>query len=192
MKNNANTTSGASHRTPRAGPRKSITQPNSPRSNKRPAANTIDELGELALSTRLMRLSEWTRKDLTKIYQEYGLAFESKWFPVLYILSKKGPLSVMELTEELGYAHPSVIALVKEMEKQKLVRSLPSKTDGRKRMLELTPKAIEWQKKMQPLWEKMRIVAAGIYNNGSSILKAIIDVEAALDECSFYDRFKKL
>lgn len=183
---------GATQRSPQPGPRKSITQPNPPRSNKRPAANTIDELGELALSTRLMRLSEWTRRDVTKIYKEYGLAFESKWFPVLYILSRKAPLSVMELTQELGYAHPSVIALVKEMEKQKLVRSQPSKTDGRKRMLELTPKAIEWQKKMQPLWDKMRIVAAGIYNNGSSILKAIINVEAALDECSFYDRFKKL
>jgi DNA-binding MarR family transcriptional regulator len=152
-------------------------------------SNMIDELGELALSTRLMRLSDWTRKDVTKIYQEYGIAFESKWFPVLYILSRKAPLSVMELTEELGYAHPSVIALVKEMEKQKLVRSIPSKTDGRKRMLELTPKAIEWEKKMQPLWDRMRLVAARIYNNGSSLLKAIMDVEAALNECSFYDRF---
>lgn len=155
-------------------------------------SNMIDELGELALSTRLMRLSHWTRIDVTKIYQEHGISFESKWFPVLYILSRKAPLSVMELTEELGYAHPSVIALVKDMEKKKLVRSISSKTDGRKRMLELTPKAIEWQKKMQPLWDKMRLVAAQIYNNGSSILKAIKDVEAALDECSFYDRFKKL
>lgn len=155
-------------------------------------SSMIDELGELALSTRLMRLSEWTRRDVTRIYKEYGIPFQSKWFPVLYILSRKAPLSVMELTEELGYAHPSVIALVREMEKQKLVRSVPSKTDGRKRMLELTPRAVEWQKKMQPLWDKMRLVAAQIYNNGSSILKAIIDVEAALDECSFYDRFKKL
>ena len=87
------------------------------------------------------------------------------------------------------FRSPSVIALVKEMEKQKLVRSVPSKTDGRKRMLELTPKAIEWQKKMQPLWDRMRLVAARIYNNGSSLLKAIMDVEAALNECSFYDRF---
>ena len=152
-------------------------------------SNMIEELGELALSTRLMRLSEWTRKDVTRIYKEYGMPFESKWFPVLYILSRKAPLSVMELTEELGYAHPSVIALVKEMEKQKLIRSAPSKIDRRRRMLELTPKAMEWQKKMQPLWERMRQVAAQIYNNGSSLLEAIINVEAALNECSFYDRF---
>ena len=155
-------------------------------------SNMIDELGELALSTRLMRLAEWTRKDVTRIYQEYGMPFESKWFPVLYILSRKAPLSVMELTGELGYAHPSVIALVKELEKQKLVRSIPSKTDGRKRMLELTSRALEWEKKMQPLWDKMRIVAGDIYNNGSSLLRAIEDTEAALRDCSYYDRFKKL
>jgi MarR family transcriptional regulator, repressor for mepA len=152
----------------------------------------IDELGELALSTRLMRLSEWTRKDVTKIYQEYGIAFESKWFPVLYILKRKTPLSVVGLAEELGYSHPSVIALVREMEQHKLVRSVTSKTDGRKRMLELTSKALEWEKKMQPLWEKMRIVAGEIYNNGSSLLQAIDDTEAALRDCSYYDRFKKL
>ncbi len=133
-----------------------------------------------------------TRKDVTKIYQEYGIAFESKWFPVLYILSRKAPLGVVELADELGYAHPSAIALVKEMEKQKLIRSVISKTDARKRLLQLTPKALEWEKKMQPLWDKMRIVAGGIYNNGSSLLKAVEDVERALKECSYYERFKKL
>ena len=158
---------------------------------KRPS-NMIDELGELALSTRLMRLSEWTRRDVTKIYKEYGIAFESKWFPVLYILSRRGPLGVMELAQELGYSHPSVIALVREMEKQKLVRSAASKVDGRKRMLELTAKALEWEKKMAPLWEKMRVVAAAIYNNGSSLLTAVGDAERALGECSFYERFQQL
>ena len=152
----------------------------------------IDELGELALSTRLMRLSEWTRRDVTKIYQEYGIAFESKWFPVLYILKRKAPLSVVGLAEELGYSHPSVIALVREMEQHKLVRSVASKSDGRKRMLELTTRALEWEKKMQPLWDKMRVVAGEIYNNGSSLLRAIEDTEAALRECSYYERFSRL
>ncbi len=152
----------------------------------------IDELGELALSTRLMRLSEWTRRDVTKIYKEYGIAFESKWFPVLYVLSRKKSLSVGELAEELGYTHPSVIALVREMEMQKLIRSVTNKTDARKRMLRLTPKALEWKAKMEPLWDQMRIVAAQIYNNGSSLLQAITHVEQALSECSYYHRFKKL
>ena len=139
-----------------------------------------------------MRLSEWTRKDVTKIYKEYGIAFESKWFPVLYILRRKTPLSVVGLAEELGYSHPSVIALIREMQEHKLVRSITSKTDGRKRMIELTPKALEWEKKMQPLWEKMRIVAGEIYNNGSSLLKAIDDTEAALRKLQLLRPLQKI
>lgn len=152
----------------------------------------IDELGELALSTRLVRLSEWTRKDVTKIYKEYGLDFESKWFPVLYVLGRKGPMGVVELAEELGYSHPSVIALVREMEAKNLVKSKKSKSDGRVRLLELTPKAIKYADKMQPLWDRMRAVAGQIYNNGSSLLQAVADVERALEECSYYERFRKL
>ena len=152
----------------------------------------IDELGELALSTRLVRLSELCRRDVTRIYKEHHLDFESKWFPILYVLSQKGPLSVIELADEIGYTHPSVIALVKEMQKQKLVRSVFSKTDGRKRMLSLTVKANNMIDEFQPLWKDFRIISNKVYNNGSSLLKAVEDCEAALQQESYYARYKKL
>jgi len=152
----------------------------------------IKELGELAMATRLMRLSERTRKDTTLIYKEHHLHFESKWFPVLYVLLKKGPLNVIELASEIGYTHPSVIALVKDMQKQKLVKSSASKSDGRKRMLSLTPKAQKMIDEFQPLWNDFRAINHIIYNSGSSLLKAIEDCEAALDKESFYSRYKAL
>ncbi|AYB29619.1 MarR family winged helix-turn-helix transcriptional regulator [Chryseolinea soli] len=155
-------------------------------------SNLINELGELALSTRLMRLSEGMRKDVTRIYHEHGIDFESKWFPVLYVLSKRSPLSVLELANEIGYTHPSVIALVKEMEKKKLVKSVPGKDDGRKRMLHLTPKALDMVKALEPLWYVMRLASKQVYNNGSSLLKAVEDAEAALDEQGYYERYKKV
>jgi len=152
----------------------------------------INELGELALSTRLMRLSEVTRADVTRIYHEHGLAFESKWFPVLYVLSRKSPLSVSELAHEIGYTHPSIIALVKEMEKKRLIRSSVNKIDGRKRMLELTRTAKHMIGKLQPLWDNMRKVARQIYNNGSSLLKAVEDTEMALAREGYYERYQKI
>lgn len=152
----------------------------------------IEELGELAIATRLMRISEQTRKDVTKIYKEHHLEFESKWFPVLFVLSKKGPLGVIELADEVGYTHPSVIALVKEMQKQKLIKSSGSKTDGRKRILSLTQKALDMIGEFQPLWEDFIAINKVIYNNGSSLLKALEDTEAALKKESFYDRYKTL
>jgi DNA-binding MarR family transcriptional regulator len=152
----------------------------------------LNDLGELALSTRLLRLSEVTRKDVTRIYKEHGIPFESKWFPVLYILTRRSPLSVIELADELGYAHPSVVTLTREMEKEKLLQSAYSRSDGRKRLLSLSPKAKKLQQRMQPLWDLMRLTAHEIYNHKSSLLRAVEDVEEALEKESYYDRYKRL
>jgi DNA-binding MarR family transcriptional regulator len=154
--------------------------------------NLINELGELALSTRMVRLSEQCRRDVTRIYKEHHLDFESKWFPVLYVLSQKKSSGVIELADEIGYTHPSVIALVKEMQKKKLVKSVPSKTDRRMRMLSLTQKAQNMIHEFKPLWDDFRSVSKQDYNNGSSLLKAVEDCEAALEKESYYQRYKKL
>ena len=152
----------------------------------------INEINELAISTRLLRLSEAIRKDATLIYKEHGIDFESKWFPVFYVLLKKSPLSVIELAEEIGYAHTSVIALIKEMESRKLVKSAASKTDGRKRMLSLTPKAFKMKYKLQPLWDDLNEVAKTISENKNNLMKAMEETEAVLTKETFYDRYKKL
>ena len=85
--------------------------------------NVIDESGILAISTRLQRLSEKIRKEGFLVYKENGINFEPKWFPVIYTLHLKPILSVVELATEIGYTHPSTITLLKELEKEKLIRS---------------------------------------------------------------------
>ena len=42
--------------------------------------NIIDEIGILAISTRLQRLSEQLRKDGAQIYTYFNIDFEPKWF----------------------------------------------------------------------------------------------------------------
>ena len=79
--------------------------------------NAIDQAGILAISTRLQRLSDQIRKDGLLLYKEYGIEFEPKWFPVIYALHIKNVLSVVEIAREIGYAHPSTISLLKELEK---------------------------------------------------------------------------
>lgn len=152
----------------------------------------IEELGDLAMATRLMRLSEWTRKDVTRIYKEHKLDFESKWFPVLYVLSKKNELGIVELANAIGYTHQSVAVLVKEMQAKKIVKSREDKIDGRKRIISLTQKALELITEFKCLWDDFRVINQAIYNNGSSLLKAVEDCEAALADESFYERYKKL
>lgn len=49
----------------------------------------IHELGELALATRLKRLSERLSSDVSKIYKESDVDFEAKWFLILSLLEKR-------------------------------------------------------------------------------------------------------
>ena len=98
----------------------------------------ITSLGELAVGSRLKRLSDLIMKDGIRIYQSNGIDFQPKWFPVFYALSQTREMSVTEIAAALGLAHPSVSQTVKEMEKKGLISSKMSPEDARKRLLFLS------------------------------------------------------
>lgn len=154
--------------------------------------NVIDELGLLALSTRLQRLSERLRKDGALIYQLYDIDFEPKWFPVIYTLHCKTQLSVVEIATEIGYTHPSTISLLKELEKQKLIRSQKDKVDERKRLIRLTDEGKELVEQMKPVWQVMTTVFGELMNTRNNLFRAIGEVEELLDRQSFLQRARVL
>jgi MarR family transcriptional regulator, repressor for mepA len=154
--------------------------------------NIIDESGILAISTRLQRLSEQLRKDGALFYKSYGIDFEPKWFPVVYTLHHKEVLSVVEIANEIGYTHPSTISLLKELEKQKLIRSKKDKVDERKRLILLTPKGQELIIKMKPVWDVMSSVLKEITDNQNNLLQAINEVENKIKNQSFLQRALQL
>lgn len=150
--------------------------------------NIIDNAGALAISTRLQRLAEQLRKDGLLIYKDHGIDFEPKWFPVIYVLHNKGILSVVEIATEIGYTHPSTITLLKELEKQKIIRSGKDKTDERKRLIQLTVKGKELVSKMGPVWSLMVKTITEITNTKNNLMRALDEVEAALRKKGFADR----
>lgn len=152
--------------------------------------NVIDESGVLAIATRLQRLSDRIRKDGLLIYKAFDFDFEPKWFPVIYTLHKKTSLSVVALASEIGYAHPSTISLLKELEKKKLIVSKKDKTDERKRLVELTQKGNELVKQIQPVWELISAVTTEFLNTENNLLEAIEEVEDQLNTQGFYQRAK--
>jgi MarR family transcriptional repressor of mepA len=154
--------------------------------------NVINETGILALSTRLQRLSEQLRKDGALLYKTFGIDFEPKWFPVIYTLYHKEVLSVVEIAAEIGYTHPSTISLLRELEKQKLIRSKKDKTDERKRLIMLTPKGQELILQMKPVWEIMTTILTEIAANQNNLLKAIEEAEEKLAKQSFLQRALQL
>ncbi|MCM0666852.1 MarR family winged helix-turn-helix transcriptional regulator [Flavobacterium tyrosinilyticum] len=154
--------------------------------------NIIDEIGILAISTRLQRLSEQLRKDGALIYKSFGIDFEPKWFPVIYTLHIKEMLSVVEIASEIGYSHPSTISLLKELEKQKIISSKKDKLDERKRLIVLTAKGKELVVKMQPVWTVMKNALNEITDNQNNLLRAIEETEQKLATQGFFQRISEL
>jgi len=150
--------------------------------------NVIDQSGILAISTRLQRLADALRKDGQLIYQSFGIAFEPKWFPVVYTLHLKTSLSVVEIANEIGYAHPSTISLLKELEKKQIIKSKKDKTDERKRLIMLTEKGKSLVTAMQPVWSNMQKALSQIADNTNHLMKAIEEAEGKLKEYSFLER----
>jgi len=154
--------------------------------------NVIDESGILAISTRLQRLAEQLRKDGVLIYKASNIEFEPKWFPVIYTLHFKSVLSVVEIATEIGYTHPSTISLLKELEKEKLIRSKKDKADERKRLIMLTAKGQELILRMKPVWEIMKAAAAEVADTQNNLMKAITEAEEKLKQQSFLERALRL
>ncbi|MEE1946990.1 MarR family transcriptional regulator [Pedobacter sp. KR3-3] len=150
--------------------------------------NVIDEAGILAISTRLQRLSDRIRKDGLEIYREMGISFEPKWFPVIYVLHKKNVLSVVEIANEIGYTHPSTITLLKELEKEKIIRSKKDKADERKRLLQLSAKGQQLIDQMGPAWEVITAATADLIDTQNNLMQAILEVEEQLKMKSFLQR----
>lgn len=152
--------------------------------------NVIEESGILAIATRLQRLSDQIRKDGFLVYKANGVEFQPKWFPVIYTLHHKPVLSVIELAAEIGYTHPSTITLLKELEKEKLIRSKKDKYDERKRLIQLSDKGKKLVSQMQPVWQIIISAATELTDTQNNLMKAITEVEDRLKEKSFLDRAK--
>lgn len=154
--------------------------------------NIIDAAGYLAISTRLQRLADSLRKDGALIYREHGIEFEPKFWPVLYTLSRRSPIGILDLANEIGYAHPSVIALVREMEQKKWIRSVKDKTDSRRRLLNLSPLALDLVVKMEPVWDIIEAALTDIGEGETPLLRAIEEVENRVAQESFPDTARRI
>jgi DNA-binding MarR family transcriptional regulator/predicted GNAT family N-acyltransferase len=149
----------------------------------------IEKLGVLALGSRLRRLSDVLMQDVEKVYKHFNLEFEPKWFPVFYLLSENGPLSIMAISEELEVSHPGVIQIIKELEKQGLVFSEKDAQDNRKRLVSLTEKGRNLVPQLEPVWQAfINTNLKNLQLQKHNLLYAIEEMEELLKEKNQYQR----
>jgi len=152
----------------------------------------ISELGALAVATRLKRLSERLASDVNKIYKELDLNFESKWFLVLELLSRRKTLSIVDIADELKLTHPAIVQFADQMLKAKLIIAQKDVNDGRKRMVSLSPQGVKLLKQLAPVLAVVKEENEIWLNEAEHhLLDIMSQLEARLDIMSMYDRVKR-
>jgi ribosomal protein S18 acetylase RimI-like enzyme len=149
----------------------------------------IKELKGLALGSRMKRLLDRMNRDISGTYRSLGLDFEARWFSVFYLLKEEAPLTVTGIANRLGFSHPAVIKIAREMGRKGLLLSSQDKTDRRKRLLRLSRKGKETADRLSPVWEDIRSVIQELLDGADHhLLLAIEGMEHQLDEKELSER----
>jgi len=99
----------------------------------------LQQLGPVALGSRLRRLSEYFTSEAATIYADYKLEFQPRWYPVFYLVAHRPGISSNEIAGQIGHTHASVSQIVKELVRRGLLAMRTDAHDQRRRLLALTP-----------------------------------------------------
>ncbi|GAB3642286.1 MarR family winged helix-turn-helix transcriptional regulator [Spirosoma arcticum] len=147
------------------------------------------EMAELALASRLRRLSDTYWQGVTAMYRQFGVDFDVRWATIFVLIARQGPVAVMEIADRLGISHPAVIQVINELEKRELIVSAKSEQDGRKRLLTLSETGQAMLPTLQPLWDAFIVVNREMMAHQThNLLLSLGEMEAQLAERSFFDR----
>jgi DNA-binding MarR family transcriptional regulator/ribosomal protein S18 acetylase RimI-like enzyme len=126
----------------------------------------LNELAELALGSRLKRMSERMLASASDVYQEFGMNINPKWFTLMALLdekdSNKQVLTIVEASNLLGLSQPALSQFSQQLQNEKLINVVKDPSDSRKRVLSLTPKGRERVQEMKPIWDAVQHAAVDL------------------------------
>lgn len=153
--------------------------------------NIIEELGSLALATRLKSLSERLARDVGQVYKELAFDFEPRWFAMIYALKDKETLAVTELSSMLQQTHPAVNQVANVLVEKGLIVESKDEADQRKRLLKLSRSGSALVIKMEAVWDTIKVANDDLLKETDpDFLNRVKKLEDALEENSMYDRVR--
>lgn len=153
--------------------------------------NHLQNLGPLALASRLKNLSDSLMQGVARIYREMELDFEPRWFPVTHYLFTQGAVPVTSLANALRQSHPAILQVTNIMKKKGLIIEEKDKTDLRKTIIDLTPRGRQMAENLSGTWEDITRAVTGLLEETRvDLLKDIASLEEALEEKDIYSRVK--
>lgn len=151
-----------------------------------------DEVGKMAIGSRLRRLSETLTDQAADVYAMYGADLQPRWFPVFYVLSGGQAKSITQIANEIGHSHPSVSVIVKQMKKQGMVTGDETTGDGRKNFVKLTEKGEAVRDRVQDQYTDVNAaVQKALDETQYNLWNAIAEWELLLEQKSLLRRVEE-
>lgn len=151
----------------------------------------LNELAELALASRLRRLSDRLMKDVADVYQTVGVDFYPRWFTVFQALERYGPLGVTEVADLLGVSHTQINQVATAMKASGLVTRAKDPADERRSLIQLTKKGRQTGGRLDHVWQGLRTSTADLETEaGSDLLDTISKIERCLAQKSMGNRLR--
>jgi ribosomal protein S18 acetylase RimI-like enzyme len=144
----------------------------------------LQDLGYLALGSRLKRLSEKLATSVAEVYRAEGLNFEPRWFPIFRLLADRGTMSVTDIAQAIGITHPAV--------NQIAAKTVADAKDKRKRLLKLTTEGKKVCNHMQKVWQGLHAsISDSVAESGADLVNAAAAMEKALNRQSLLSRYER-
>lgn len=143
-----------------------------------------------SLGTRLRRVSTTMLRDVDEAYEERGLKFRTRFFPIIYALAQNESQTLSELTIASGFSQPAASKTVKQLVADGLVQSSVG-DDARVRALRLSAKGRELVASLQPFWTHVKsTVEALVGETTPNFFDALDALESGLARRSLLERLQ--
>ncbi len=151
--------------------------------------NLIKELGAFTFASRLMRLSERLKSEVSTVYHSCGMDFDDHWFLVGYMLSEHSSMAVADMSSQLGVSQPRLTRMIEEMVTHGLVRlEMDSEDPGQKRV-SLTYDGKDTVLELKKIWQAVGEATTELISESHpEFLEAITKMENGLDDRSLFSR----
>jgi DNA-binding MarR family transcriptional regulator len=149
----------------------------------------IKELGYKALDNRLKRISDRMSHDTRKFFKQINLDVEPSWHLVFKLLKENEVLTMVEIAEQLGYTHPSMVALLKKMTAKGYIISERDTVDKRKQNIKLTQKSYNLLPELEQIWNSCENAIYKMLKKDLSIISHLDEIETSLKAIPINERF---
>jgi MarR family transcriptional regulator, organic hydroperoxide resistance regulator len=125
--------------------------------------------------TQLRHLIELLDGAVGAAYEEAGLNYRPRYTPVMRALLAKEPVTIGFIAEPAGITQPAATQTIALMIKDGLVSAEAGASDGRQKMIRLTPKGKDMVAALKLCWQATAIAAASLEADLPFPLSQVLD-----------------